>query len=144
MYYDKPKPKSNINAIGNNEAELNGLLRLRDNISANSNSTEILLNLIGLGDKWWETECSETHRCFNMNDANEMKEFTQVPGCMAKVHLKIVLDGTPSIVSACTEGNDKGNGVTITGMADARVARGMLAFFIKVRGANHTPVTCTM
>ena len=99
------------------DGELEALLQLRDVVSANSNATQMLLNLIGLGDRWWDTECSEEHKNLNMMD-EVASGFTQVPGCMAKVHLKVDVD--------------KDQMVAIAGSADARVARGMLAFFVKV------------
>jgi hypothetical protein len=73
--------------------------------------------LISLGDDWIE---SKKMKNLNINLLTESDGYHAVPGCMATVRLRVA----PNLVTP--------NLVDITGIADSRVALGILAFLSQV------------
>ena len=100
-------------------ANLDTFRELRSDIWTNDggNATDMLKNLIRMGDEWWAGEEASIKE-INVNVAEDMAGFTRVPGCLSTVYVNV--DVQPDQT------------VTISGMADARIARGMLALFVKV------------
>jgi tRNA-specific 2-thiouridylase len=89
------------------------LSSLSHNLVVEGNTKQTLLNLISLGDDWIE---SKKMKNLNINLLTESDGYHAVPGCMATVRLRVA----PNLVTP--------NLVDITGIADSRVALGILAF----------------
>lgn len=92
------------------------------------NTTESLIKIIEYGDKFWETSTDTLQKQFS-NDviqhnpfliASETLGWSKVPGCLSDVRVKASIDLGTNIVE-------------VVGVADSRVARGLLAVLCNVR-----------
>lgn len=88
------------------------------------NVKESLLNLIRFGDIWAKTSGEAG---LDINLLTEEEGYIAVPGCMAAVKIKVNIDPVADTVS-------------INGLADSRVALGMLAVVSQVEFLLFSPL----
>jgi hypothetical protein len=105
------------------QIELNDVVITQDALRLNlvpSNETATFLNLVSLGNDWLKT--------LNLKDSNidlltESDGFQTVPGCLAKIKVKTIV-------------NEENNTVKLVGLSDSKIGFGLLAFISKVLKIN--------
>ena len=101
-----------------------------------TNATLTLINLINYGDQLFDQPLHLNKQSSDNNynlfiNLDQNSDWVKVKGCMADVRIKVTLNIDKSVHS-CDESSDDSSSITLDGIADSRVARGLLALMIEV------------